>query len=122
MVLTSTPFQQDKKKAAKEPEPDSDPMSRKVHVNKLLLLGLLYCQGDHKEKTHAFYDILQDSFQDHISASDKELLWAYVLLLKLSSFWVHKWAKDIFSSTDLTAGRLNQNFAKLDEACEDEYD
>ena len=35
-------------------------------------LGLLWCDGDIKEKIYEFYDILQDDKQDKIAANDKE--------------------------------------------------
>ena len=52
-VLTSSPFLQ---KGAKTKNVEID--ETEIQINKLLLLGLLYCKGNHNEKTVAFYDIL----------------------------------------------------------------
>ena len=43
-----------------------------INVNSLLLWGLVNCGGDYHMKARVFYDILQDSLQDTISANDKD--------------------------------------------------
>lgn len=41
------------------------------NVNKLRLLGILWCDGSPKEKSFEFYDVLQDNQQDYIVATDR---------------------------------------------------
>ena len=88
-------------------------MDTEVQINKLLAFGLLYCKGDHREKANAFYDILQDAFQEQISASDKELVWAYVFLIQLATAWVHVWSQMLIKQPGTP--KLNLNYAKIDK-------
>ena len=54
-LLTSAPF---------KPEMDEDDwLMSSIDIDRLLLLGLLYCKAEHKTKCLAFYDILQDALQ-----------------------------------------------------------
>ena len=55
-VLTAKPFL-----APKAVRKSAELLDTELDINKVLLFGLLYCKGDHKEKAVAFYDILQDA-------------------------------------------------------------
>ena len=94
-ILTSKPFL-----APKAARKSVELLETELDIHKLLIFGLLYCKGDHKEKASAFYDILQDAFQEQISASDKELVWAFILLIKLPTAWVHYWSQKHYQSGD----------------------
>jgi hypothetical protein len=55
---------------------------------------------------------LQDAFQEQISASDKELLWAYALILKLPTVWVHVWSTQLMK---VESAKVNENYIKIDK-------
>lgn len=43
-----------------------------MHVHKLIVLGLVLCNGTPEMKVRVLYDILQDNMQERISANDKD--------------------------------------------------
>ena len=86
-------------------------MERRIDITRLLLFGLLYCSGSHKEKCIRFWDILQQPGMDQISWEDKELTVANTWFLEVSTYWTHVWsherapeggskAKEVFSDLD----------------------
>ena len=85
-MLTSKPFK------AEISENTEDWMASTIDIDRLLLLGLLYCKGTHEVKCLAFYDILQDALQDVISATDKEITFALIWMYEMSSHWIHVWS------------------------------
>jgi len=51
---------------------EEDPEENKFSTHWLRILGLLWCEGDAKEKVHELYDNLQDNNQKTIAANDKD--------------------------------------------------
>jgi len=64
-----------------------------MHIQYLLLFGLLYCTGSNEEKAKVFYDVLQDGLQETISANDKDLKDCFGRLIEMGTSNIHKWAK-----------------------------
>lgn len=67
-------------------------MERPIDITRLLLFGLLYCKGTHKEKCERFWDILQQPGMDAISWEDKELTVAGTWFLEVATYWTHVWS------------------------------
>ena len=60
-----------------------------LSLQSLLLWGVLLCAGDLHLKARVFYDILQDSLQDSISASDKDFPESFSKLISLATKLVY---------------------------------
>jgi len=50
-----------------------------------------------------------------IAASDQELAWAYELLLKLPTAWVHYWALQHMPHGTAVAPKVNEDYCRLDK-------
>jgi len=51
----------------------------------LMLWGVVLCGGDNTLKAKAFYDVLQDNGQPHISAQDKDFPGNFTLIIDLAT-------------------------------------
>ena len=56
----------------------------KFRVENLLLLGIMYCKCDRKERVEAFYLHLVPGLEDQISCGDKDLLHAMQMMGRIS--------------------------------------
>ena len=59
--------------------------------NALLLWGVVLCGGSSQVKVKAFYDILQDSQQERISAEDKDFPSNFCLMIDLATKLVNEY-------------------------------
>jgi hypothetical protein len=86
-----------------------------INVQSLLLWGMILCAGDNNMKSRVFYDILQDSLQETISAADKDFKESFFKLLDLSTKLPYRFEKDLEGSD----GKGSPNEDKISE---DTYD
>lgn len=56
---------------------DYDLDSKQVHIPILMLLGILYCRSNRKQRAQKFYELVEIELTDTLSASDQEFK-AYV--------------------------------------------
>ena len=88
-----------------------DAVQGALDVQKLEMLGLLLCQGEFREKTQVFWDLLQDGGQEFISASDKDYKPCFTALCELCTVFELQVAKEIdgiecpYSQDDMDAMR-----------------
>ena len=64
---------------------DYDIDSTMLDVPRLILLGILLCQGTLEVKGRVFYDIVQDHQANEIAAEDEELKMGTRALIKYST-------------------------------------
>jgi hypothetical protein len=68
-----------------------DEESGELSKNALLLWGIVLAGGKSLVKVKAFYDILQDSEQERISATDKDFPGNFMLMINLTTTMVNEW-------------------------------
>ena len=68
-------------------------------VNTLLLLGILWCQGDVSDKAQAFFEQLNPpgQNQDGLSANDKDWDKVFDRIVYMATYWTEKQAKELSS-------------------------
>jgi hypothetical protein len=71
----------------------ADESSQKVSVQALLLVGILFCDGDDKLRAAAFTDALHAGPKDDIARDDADLAAALVLLVQLATSWTAHFAQ-----------------------------
>ncbi|CDW86845.1 UNKNOWN [Stylonychia lemnae] len=76
-ILTSSYF--------KDPTNDTE-----INLQFLLLWGILQCAGDNHLKARVFYDVLQDSLQETISANDKDFPENFDKLILLATAMIYE--------------------------------
>lgn len=64
----------------------------KISVKALLLLGILYCEGDKQSKASAFYDVIQPDLKEDIPCNDADLKALYPLVLQLATSYISYFA------------------------------
>ena len=63
-----------------------DPNNKgEMNIHALILWGILLCPGDNQMKARVFYDVLQDSLQETISAGDKDFPKSFNKLIELAT-------------------------------------
>jgi hypothetical protein len=90
-----------------------------IDLPKLLLWGVLLCQGSLAEKTRVFYDVLQDSLQENISACDKDFDDSFRAILVLSSQQLFTWQTELQGNSCPTF--KSENFEDEMEEMKDEF-
>lgn len=71
-----------------------------IDIHKLKVLGLLHCEGSHKEKAFEFYDICQDNFQEKIACNDKDFAAAFPMIFDVASEIVFYWEPVYMANND----------------------
>jgi hypothetical protein len=61
-----------------------------LNISSLLIWGLILCNGENGVKSRVFYDILQDSLQETISATDKDFIEAFTKLVEFATKLVYR--------------------------------
>ena len=103
----------------KEGSSEDEHMGRHVDITRLLLFGLLYCKGTHKEKTERFWDILQQPGLEQISWEDKELTVAGTWFLEVATHWTHVWCLERApEGTPTTGKKIRDDFKDLERVKE----
>jgi len=63
----------EEQESGEEPDEDSDQLdNRSVHVPMLMLLGLLYCRSNRKQRAEKFYELVEIELTNTIKDSDPE--------------------------------------------------
>jgi hypothetical protein len=61
MLLYACKYEKPQEETSSEPVPDPDKSEIVFDVKKLKLLGILWCNGDPREKITELYDVIQDN-------------------------------------------------------------
>ena len=70
-----------------------------INIHALILWGLLLCPGDNHLKARVFYDVLQDSLQETISAGDKDFPKSFNKLIELATKLVYRFEQEVDGNT-----------------------
>jgi hypothetical protein len=65
-----------------------------IGIYPLILWGLILCAGDARLKARVFYDVLQDSLQENISANDKDFKGTFGKLITLATKLVYDYEQE----------------------------
>lgn len=88
-------------------------------VRKIKCVGLLWCDGSHKEKVVELYDMIQDNNQHSIAANDKDFRRNLFLIFDFASTFCFKFEM-VYMGTNETMRAPGQD--EIDKVREETYD
>ena len=83
--------------------------ANEINIHTLILLGLILCPGDNKLKARVFYDVLQDSLQETISANDKDFQGTFKKLIDLAAKLPYDYQHEVNGGERLENPKVNED-------------
>lgn len=83
-----------------------------LNIHALILWGLLLCPGDNQLKARVFYDVLQDSLQETISAGDKDFPESFDKLIGLATKLAYRFEGEVEGNggeAKISEDRINED-------------
>jgi hypothetical protein len=87
-----------------------------INIQTLILWGLILCAGDPKLKARVFYDVLQDSLQETISANDKDFKESFGKLINLATKIAYQFESEYSGLDKTSSDRVTDDL--IDEVAE----
>jgi hypothetical protein len=83
-----------------------------INIYSLILWGLILCAGDARLKARVFYDVLQDSLQENISANDKDFKGTFSKLIKLATKVVYQFEHESSNQEKISDEKITDDFCE----------
>ena len=80
-----------------------------INIHSLILYGLMLCPGDMQLKARVFYDILQDSLQETISANDKDFKETLNKMIEVATKMTYKFEAEYDGSLAMSDDKINED-------------
>ena len=80
-----------------------------INIHALILWGMLLCAGDVRLKSRVFYDVLQDSLQETISANDKDFKETFTKLITNATKLAYQYETEVNGGDKTSDDKINED-------------